>query len=189
MCNHIYTGISRKCCTVKILVLKRVINWDISDPDQTRVSRSYSYSGHIMCLLPDQLGRDDWRNKPIQDGVEAKAPLWLNRVGPAKWDWLTNGQGWTTERLSPLISLPRIQECDAVPSYRDAQEHYAPNKQKTCKFLLENSPFLYFFRRTENQFWRNSACDKGIQVAVVSKLQKRNISPAFEWVNFDYWWI
>ena len=37
MCNYIYTGLSRKCCTVKILVLKKVINWDISDPEQTRV--------------------------------------------------------------------------------------------------------------------------------------------------------
>ena len=33
-------------------------------------------------------------NKSIQDGGEAKAPLWLNRVGPAKWDWLTN---WLTD--------------------------------------------------------------------------------------------
>ena len=38
MCNHIYTKSSRNCCTVQILVLKKVINWDISDPEHTRVS-------------------------------------------------------------------------------------------------------------------------------------------------------
>ena len=45
------------------------------------------------------------KNKPIQDGGEAKAPLWLNRLSVTNWltNWLTDGQGWTTERLSPLI--------------------------------------------------------------------------------------
>ena len=38
MCNHIYTKSSKNCCTVQILVLKeKVINWEISDPKQTRV--------------------------------------------------------------------------------------------------------------------------------------------------------
>ena len=47
------------------------------------------------------------KNKPIQDGGEAKAPLWLNRLSGTNWltDWRTNKQGWTKERLSPLINM------------------------------------------------------------------------------------
>ena len=39
-----------------------------------------------MMLQYAKLHHKNLCNKPIQDGGEAKAPLWLNRVGPAKWD-------------------------------------------------------------------------------------------------------
>ena len=74
-----------------------------------------------------------WPNKPIQDGGEAKAPLWLNRLSGTNWltNWLTNEQTGVNQREA-FASNKKVKVESPVNEERDETTQTSNTRNSKC---------------------------------------------------------